>query len=86
VAEAMWKAKPVIGGAVGGITAQILYDVTGYTVTSVEGAAYRILYLLSNPEAAARIGRIAREHVRRNFLITRHLADYLMLLSVTTSR
>ncbi|MEI8189440.1 MAG: glycosyltransferase [candidate division NC10 bacterium] len=62
VAEAMWKAKPVIGGAVGGITAQILYDVTGYTVTSVEGAAYRILYLLSNPEAAARIGRIAREH------------------------
>jgi trehalose synthase len=48
--------------------------------------AYRILYLLSNPEAAARIGRIAREHVRRNFLITRHLADYLMLLSVTAAR
>ena len=50
------------------------------------GVAYRILYLLSNPEAAARIGRIAREHVRRNFLITRHLADYLMLLSVTAAR
>ena len=50
------------------------------------GVAYRILYLLSNPEAAARIGRIAREHFRRNFLITRHLADYLMLLSVTAAR
>lgn len=82
VAEAMWKGKPVIGGAVGGITVQILYDVTGYTVNSVEGAAYRVLYLLNNPEAATRIGRIAREHVRRNFLITRHLADYLMLLHV----
>ena len=82
VAEAMWKDKPVIGGTAGGITVQILYDLTGYTVNSVEGAAYRIRYLLNNPEAATRIGRIAREHVRRNFLITRHLADYLMLLHV----
>ncbi len=82
VAEAMWKGKPVIGGTAGGITVQILYDLTGYTVNSVEGAAYRIGYLLHNPEAAIRIGRIAREHVRRNFLITRHLADYLMLLHV----
>jgi len=80
VAEAMWKGKPVIGGTAGGITVQIVYDLTGYTVNSVEGAAYRIRYLLHNLEAATRIGRIAREHVRRNFLITRHLADYLMLL------
>jgi trehalose synthase len=84
VAEAMWKGKAVIGGAVGGITAQILYDVTGYTVNSVEGAAYRVRYLLNNPEVATRIGRLAREYVRRNFLITRHLADYLMLLAVVT--
>lgn len=82
VAEAMWKGKPVIGGMAGGITVQIVYDLTGYTVNSVEGAAYRIRYLLTNPEAATRIGRIAREHVRRNFLITRHLADYLTLLHV----
>ncbi len=80
VAEAMWKGKPVIGGTAGGITVQILYDLTGYTVNSVEGAAFRIRYLLANPDVASRIGRIAREHVRRNFLITRHLADYLMLL------
>jgi trehalose synthase len=86
VAEAMWKGKPVIGGAVGGITVQLLHDVTGYTVTSVEGAAYRIRFLLENPEIAARIGRIGREHVRRHFLITRHLADYLMLLSLMVER
>ena len=82
VAEAMWKGKPVIGGTAGGITVQILYDVTGYTVTSVEGAAFRIRHLLANPDVAARIGRIGREHVRRHFLITRHLADDLMLLHV----
>ena len=86
VAEAMWKGKPVIGGTAGGITVQIVYDLTGYTVNSVEGAAYRIRYLLNNPEAATRMGRIAREHVRRNFLITRHLADYLTLLQVVTGR
>ena len=86
VAEAMWKGKPVIGGAAGGITVQLLYEVTGYTVHSVEGAAYRINYLLSNPEAARRIGQLAREHVRRNFLITRQLTDYLMILDVVTAR
>ncbi len=80
VAEAMWKGKPVIGGAAGGIGVQILYGVTGYTVTSVEGAAYRIRYLLSNPALMRKMGEAGREHVRRNFLITRHLRDYLSLL------
>ena len=80
VAEAMWKGKPVIGGATGGITAQIVYGVTGYTVNSVEGAAYRIRYLLNNPALMRRMGEAGREHVRRNFLITRHLRDYLSLL------
>ena len=80
VAEAMWKGKPVIGGATGGITTQIVYGVTGYTVNSVEGAAYRIRYLLSNPELMRKMGEAGREHVRRNFLITRHLRDYLSLL------
>ena len=80
VAEAMWKGKPVIGGATGGITVQILYGVTGYTVNSVEGAAYRIRYLLSNPALMRKMGEAGREHVRQNFLITRHLRDYLSLL------
>ena len=81
VAEAMWKGKPVIGGVAGGITAQIIHDVTGYVVHSPEGAAFWLRYLLNNPEAVSRLGGAAREHVRRNFLITRHLADYLTLLT-----
>lgn len=80
VAEAMWKGKPVIGGACGGIPVQIIYDVTGYTVNSVEGAAFRLRHLLNNQELIPRMGGAGREHVRRNFLITRHLSDYLMLL------
>ncbi len=80
VAEAMWKGKPVIGGAAGGITAQIIYDVTGYTVNSVEGAAFRIRHLLNNPDVREKMGQDAREYVRQNFLITRRLRDYLTLM------
>jgi trehalose synthase len=76
----MWKGKPVIGGATGGITVQIVYGGTGYTVSSVEGCAYWIRYLLSNPHLMQRMGDAGREHVRQNFLITRHLRDYLSLL------
>jgi trehalose synthase len=79
-AEAMWKGKPVIAGRAGGLPQQVLYDVTGYTVQSVEGAAFRIRHLLNNPELIARMGAAGREHVRRSFLITRHLTDYLALL------
>jgi trehalose synthase len=79
-AEAMWKGKPVVGGVAGGLTQQILYDITGYTVHSVEGAAFRIRHLLNNPELIARMGAAGREHVRRAFLVTRHLTDYLALL------
>ncbi|MBM4333990.1 MAG: glycosyltransferase [Deltaproteobacteria bacterium] len=81
VAEAMWKGKPVIGGFVGGITVQLVYGVTGFTVNSVEGAAFRIHYLLDNSEIMAKMGEDAREYVRRNFLITRHLGDYLALMN-----
>ncbi len=84
VAEALWKGKPVVGGAAGGITIQVIYDVTGYTVNSVEGAAFRIRYLLANPEVIAKMGEAGREHVRREFLITRNLADYLTLLTFLT--
>jgi trehalose synthase len=81
VAEAMWKGKPVIGSFVGGITVQLVYGVTGFTVNSVEGAAFRIHYLLDNPEVMTKIGGDAKEYVRQNFLITRHLGDWLALMS-----
>ncbi|HEX6210333.1 MAG TPA: glycosyltransferase [Methylomirabilota bacterium] len=79
-AEAMWKGKPVVGGFAGGLTQQIIYDVTGYTVHSIEGAAFRLRHLLNNPELIARMGAAGREHVRRSFLVTRHLTDYMALL------
>lgn len=81
VAEAMWKGKPVIGGFAGGITAQLIYEVTGYTVNSVEGCAFRIRTLLNNPELAAKMGKDAREFARWHFLLTRNLGDYLALLT-----
>ncbi len=80
VAEAMWKGKPVIGGFVGGITVQIVYGQTGFTVNSLEGCAYRIRHLLNNPEFARKMGQNAKEFTRRNFLITRHIIDYLSLM------
>lgn len=79
-AEAMWKGKPVIAGFAGGLPQQVISDVTGYLVNSVEGAAFRIRHLLNNPELIARMGAAGREHVRRSFLMTRHLTDYLALL------
>lgn len=84
VAAAMWKGKPVIGSMAGGIPFQMVFNVTGYTVETVEGAAFRIRHLLSNPELIGRMGAAGREHVRRNFLVTRHVGDYLALLAHLT--
>ncbi|MFH1014879.1 MAG: glycosyltransferase [Nitrospirota bacterium] len=77
VSEAMWKGKPVIGGATGGIPLQIIHGFTGFLVHSVEGAAFRIRQLLNNPEMAKRMGENGRGYVRTNFLITRQIRDYL---------
>ncbi len=82
VCEAMWKEKPVVGGRAGGITKQLLHGTTGYLVNSTEGAAFYTRYLLNNPEIAKKIGMNAKEYVRNNFLITRHLADYLAWMSI----
>ena len=84
-AEAMWKGKPVVASLAGGLSTQVITDVTGYTVTSVEGAALRIRQLLEDPDLVGRLGGAAREYVRRSFLITRHLGDYLALLASLTS-
>ncbi|MFQ6032145.1 MAG: glycosyltransferase [Candidatus Zixiibacteriota bacterium] len=80
VTEAMWKEKPVIGAAVGGIVEQIYNYQTGFLVHSAEGAAYRIRYLLYHKNMAKKLAKNAKEYVRRRFLITRHLRDYLSLL------
>ncbi|MDH5669039.1 MAG: glycosyltransferase [Nitrospira sp.] len=82
VSEAMWKGKPVVGGTAGGVSAQIVDQATGFIVHSVEGAAFRIRYLLNNPGVMSRMGATGKEHVRRNFLVTRHLCDYLTMLKL----
>jgi trehalose synthase len=79
VTEGLWKGKPVVASAVGGIQLQIKNKFTGLLCHSIEGAAFAIRLLLSNPEYAQWLGKNGLEHVRQNFLITRHLKDYLML-------
>ncbi len=76
----MWKGKPVIGGAVGGIVLQIRDFSTGFLVNSLEGCALRIRYLLHHPDLAARMGKLAREFVRGHLLMTRNVRDYLTLM------
>lgn len=80
VTEALWKAKPVIGGDAGGIRLQVINHHTGFLVSTPEGAALRIRYLLHQPRKMAEMAVKAREFVRDNFLITRQLREYLTLM------
>jgi trehalose synthase len=80
VTEALWKSKPVIGGACGGITLQVHDYHTGFLVHSPAGAAYRIRYLLRYAEKRQRMGQNGHDFVREHFLLTRHLRDYLNVL------
>ena len=82
VTEALWKGKPTIGGAVGGIPNQIIHKMTGMLVHSVEGCAYQIRYLLTHPDFAAQLGRNGREHVKENFLMTTNVRRWLLLLQI----
>src|SRR5262249_56190258 len=80
VTEALWKGRPGIGGATGGITLQVHDYHTGFLVHSPEGAAYRIRYLLRYADKRQRMGRTGHEFVREHFLLTRNLRDYLTTL------
>jgi trehalose synthase len=79
VAEALWKKKPVVASAVGGIPIQVIHKHTGLLAHSVEGTAYQIRFLLSHPEVATRLGAQGHQHVKENFLITHNLRNYLAL-------
>jgi len=86
VSEAMWKKKPVIGGAVGGIKLQIINGITGFLVYSPEGAAHRTMQLLSEPELCERMGENGYRLVKDNFLVTRHVKDYILVVLALTHR
>jgi trehalose synthase len=79
VTEALWKRKPVVAAAVGGIPTQVIHKHTGLLAHSVEGTAYQIRFLLSNPAIAQRLGERGHEHVREHFLITSNVRRYLTL-------
>lgn len=80
VTEALWKARPVIGGNAGGIKLQIKDAENGFLVNSIEEAIDKVEYLLKNPSYAREMGEAGRKVVKDKFLITRHLKDYLRLI------
>jgi trehalose synthase len=82
VAEAMWKGRPVVAAAVGGIQDQVIDGVTGLLVDPRDLDAYgrAVLALLQDPELAQRLGAAAREHVRDDFLEPRHLRQWFEVI------
>ncbi len=72
----------MIAGAVGGIPTQVVHELTGVLVPSVEGCAYQLRYLLTHPEFARQLGKNGREHVEENFLITTNLKRWLVLFQI----
>jgi trehalose synthase len=81
VSEALWKARPFIGGDVGGIPLQVQDGTTGYLVKSPEECADRALRILREPELGKQLGRAGKEHVRQHFLTPRLLRDWLRIFN-----
>jgi trehalose synthase len=79
ISEALWKAKPVVASNVGGIPLQVKHGYSGLLCNTVEGAAHSIKQLLNNKAYAKKLGENGKEHVRYNFLLTRHLRDYMLV-------
>ncbi len=81
--EAMWKSRPVVAGAVGGLNEQVVDGLTGRLVdpTDLEAFGRAAGELLGDPSLAAKMGAAGRERVREKFLGTRHLMDYVRLLA-----
>ena len=83
VAEAMWKARPVVASALGGICDQIEDGVSGILIDPHDLRAFgsAVVRLLSDATAASAMGQAAQERVRAHFLGSRHLRQYLDLLT-----
>lgn len=79
VAEALWKSKPVVASNVGGIPLQVKHKYSGLLCHSVDGAAFAIKQILNSPAYAKKLGENGRENIKNNFLLTRHLRDYMLL-------
>lgn len=81
VSEGLWKGRPFIGGAVGGIPLQIVDGESGFLVDSAESCAQRSLEILGDPSRAYAMGLTGKERVRREFLTPRLLRDWLELFN-----
>lgn len=83
VAEALWKSKPVVASAVGGIKTQINHGVNGLLLQDphdIVRCAELIAQVLNDPETAAKMGQAGRETVRENYLGDRHLVQFADLI------
>jgi trehalose synthase len=82
VSEALWKGTPVVTSNVGGISSQVINGKNGYLVEPRDyaGFAEKITYLIKNLDVAEKMGGFGRNYVKDNFLITRHLLDYIQLM------
>ncbi|MBD3312940.1 glycosyltransferase [Candidatus Woesearchaeota archaeon] len=81
VSESLWKGTPVIGTSAGGIPLQVIDGKTGYIINNEKEGVKRALNLLNDHSLRNKLGKQGKEHVRKNFLITRHLQDYVDLFS-----
>jgi trehalose synthase len=81
VSEALWKARPMVAGRVGGIVVQIEDGVTGWLVGSPAECARACVEILGDPAGARDRALRGKEHVRRNFLMPRLLRDWLALFN-----
>jgi trehalose synthase len=82
ISEASWKGVPVVASKIGGIPEQIVDNKTGFLVdpTDFPGIAETVITLLKDKKLAEEMGKKGKEFIRKNFLITRHIGDYLDLL------
>jgi trehalose synthase len=83
VAEAMWKARPVVASRIGGIQEQIVHGESGILLDDpldLVAFGVAVTELLEDRERAETIGRAARERVRDRFVSLRSLLDYLALI------
>lgn len=81
VAEALWKGTPVVASNIGGIPEQLINNKTGFLVDPYDykKCAQKVITLLKDKKLAENMGKKGKEFIRKNFLITRHLSDYLLL-------
>ncbi len=82
VTEAMWKSRPVVGSAVGGIRSQMTHEVDGLLVddpTDLATFGRQVARLLEDPALSERLGRTAHDHVTRRYLAVREFHDHLRL-------